>query len=1014
MLLIEQLLAKAGTTAAPTSAKFLYAWGHNNYGQLGGQDSFTSLSWTVVSGGRLHTAAIRSDNLLFTWGSGTSGQLGDGTAVGKSSPVQIGSSSWTAVSAAGYFTTAIRSGGTLFAWGNNTFGQLGDSTQVSKSSPVQIGSSSWTAVAAGFSHTAAIRSDGYLFTWGLNNQGQLGDGTSLGFNKSSPVQIGSSSWTAVASGQYHTAALRSGGTLFTWGLNGSGQLGDGTTTNRSSPVQIGSSSWTALRAGRYHCAAITSIGYLFTWGNNSQRSDGRLGDGTLTNRSSPVQIGSSSWTALAAGEAHTAAIRSDGYLFTWGYNFGGQLGDDTSGSVNNKSSPVQIGSDFASSSWTVVAAGSRHTVAITNNGTLFTWGLGTSGQLGDSTLVSKSRAQFISSSSWTAVAAGYRHTTAIRSGGTLFTWGYGPNGQLGDGTLVTKSSPVQIGSSSWTAVAAGGSHTAAIRSGGILFTWGTGSNGQLGDGTTAQKSSPVTVGGPPTIRSSPVQIGSSSWTAVAAGGTHAVAIRSDNLLFTWGLGTSGQLGDSTLVSKSSPVQIGSSSWTAVAAGDRHSVAIRSDNLLFAWGYNSLGSLGDGTNLSKSSPVQIGSSSWTAVAAGNRHTAAIRSDNLLFTWGLGTSGQLGDGTIVTKSSPVIVGSISSASWTNTSIGNSIIGAASLTASTTPTSGNNDDGYWTLTLPWNYIFNATTYTQVFVGTNQYLTFGAGSTLFNTLSASNPALDKIMYAAGDRSVQRIYSGTEGTAPNRTFRIRSEGNSTSSGTLGSPTQVFEFIFYENDTRRIDVQIGVMSTAGTGISGVYTPAGVSLVSYTPAANTGNNISNSGGGILTASSWTAVSAGISHTVAIRSDGTLFTWGAATNGTLGDGTLVSKSSPVQIGSSSWTAISVGTRHTAAIRSGGTLFTWGYGLSGQLGDGTTASKSSPVQIGSSSWTAVGAGGYFTTAVRSGGTLFTWGDNRYGQLGDNTIGLATGKSSPVQIGSSSWTAVSAGRYFTIAKRS
>jgi alpha-tubulin suppressor-like RCC1 family protein len=244
----------------------------------------------------------------------------------------------------------------LFGWGINNAGGVGDNTTIAKSSPVQIGSSSWTSVDRGVYHNIAIRSDGLLFTWGFNGSGQLGDDT-FDISKSSPVQIGSSSWIMAKGSHYGCLAIRSDGLLFAWGRNNFGQLGDLTTTLRQSPVQIGSSSWTFIDQWNNGdtSAAIRNDGMLFAWGLNSS---GQVGDNTTENKSSPVQIGSSSWISVCAGSNMTMAIRNDDLLYAWGSNTNGQLGD---GTVVGRSSPVQIG---GSQKFSNVQLGVSHAIAI--------------------------------------------------------------------------------------------------------------------------------------------------------------------------------------------------------------------------------------------------------------------------------------------------------------------------------------------------------------------------------------------------------------------------------------------------------------------------------------------------------------------------------------------------------------------------------------------------------------------------------------------------------------------------
>ena len=354
----------------------------------------------------------------------------------------------------------------LWTWGRNNLGQLGDNTAVSKSSPVQTiaAGTNWKQVSSGFIHTAAIKTDGTLWLWGKNNIGQLGDNTAV--TKSSPVQTiaAGTNWKLVSGGSNHTAAIKTDGTLWLWGYNSYGQLGDNTIVNKSSPVQTiaGGTNWKQVSSGgSKHIAAIKTDGTLWTWGYNSY---GQLGDNTAVSKSSPVQTisGGTNWKLVSSGAYHTAAIKTDGTLWTWGYNSLGALGDNT---AVNKSSPVQT--IAAGTNWKLVSGGAFHTTAIKTDGTLWTWGYNNNGQLGDNTRVNKSSpVQTISGgTNWKLVSSGYYHTTAIKTDGTLWLWGYNSYGQLGDGTIANKSSPVQTiaAGTNWKLVGGGQYHTAAIR-----------------------------------------------------------------------------------------------------------------------------------------------------------------------------------------------------------------------------------------------------------------------------------------------------------------------------------------------------------------------------------------------------------------------------------------------------------------------------------------------------------------------------------------------------------------------
>ena len=360
--------------------------------------------------------------------------------------------------------------GSLWLWGYNDSaaaqaGVLGDNTSVSKSSPVQTvsGGTNWKQVAAGLYHAAAIKTDGTLWTWGYNSTGTLGDGSSI-VNKSSPIQTvsGGTNWKQVAGGQSHAAAIKTDGTLWTWGYNAQGQVGDNSITHRSSPIQTvsGGTNWKLVAGGKYHTVAIKTDGTLWLWGYNS---GGQLGDNTSTHRSSPVQTiaGGTNWKSVSGGSAHTVAIKTDGTLWTWGQNTLGQLGDNTR---INKFSPVQT--IAGGTNWKSVSSGIAYTAAIKTDGTLWLWGHNNYGQLGDNTIVHRSSpVQTVSGgTNWKQVAGGGFNIASIKTDGTLWTWAYNAQGQLGDNTIVHRSSPIQTvsGGTNWKLVAAGQQHTSAI------------------------------------------------------------------------------------------------------------------------------------------------------------------------------------------------------------------------------------------------------------------------------------------------------------------------------------------------------------------------------------------------------------------------------------------------------------------------------------------------------------------------------------------------------------------------
>lgn len=335
---------------------------------------------------------------------------------------------------------------TLYMTGTNGVGQLGQNNLIYRSSPVQVGSESlWQNVSASNSATFAIKSDGTLWAWGGNTYGLLGRNNQIAM--SSPVQVGAlTSWQLVSGGYYSCAAIRTDGTLWTWGYNNAGQLGHGDAVNKSSPVQVGSGSWSYVSVGIFAMMGVTTAGQLYSWGNGQGAGGASiLGLGDIQPRSSPTQVGAgTTWLKAIIGQYSSMATKTDGTIWGWGYNVAGQIGDNT---TINRSSPVQVG---ALTSWTLAKTnGYAHSIGRRNNGTLWLWGRGTYGELGQNSAISySSPVQLGSGTDWSSefIPLYASANVAIKTDGTLWVWGQNPSGRFGTNNTTNYSSPVQVGS----------------------------------------------------------------------------------------------------------------------------------------------------------------------------------------------------------------------------------------------------------------------------------------------------------------------------------------------------------------------------------------------------------------------------------------------------------------------------------------------------------------------------------------------------------------------------------------
>ena len=336
----------------------------------------------AVAGGWYHNIALAKDGTVWFWGTNYTGDLiGQGVKENKPVIMQVpGLTGIKSIDVGCHHNIALRKDGTVWAWGYNDSGQLGDGTTENRPTPVRVAKLNGVeAIVAGYSHSVALKKDGTVWTWGMNYDDQLGAVTS-GDKSILPIQVaGLTNVVAVAAGEGHTLALKKDGTIWAWGSNSNGQLGSGTKANNSLvPVQVsGLTGMTAITSGGFHNIALRRDGTVWSWGSNC---DGQLGNGTNKDSSVPVQITGVRGASVVAGECHSIILKQDGTVWVFGLNIDGQLGD---GTTDDRFTPVQV---LGLTDVYAVTGGYSHTVALRQDGTVWVWGNNRYGQLGSSSV----------------------------------------------------------------------------------------------------------------------------------------------------------------------------------------------------------------------------------------------------------------------------------------------------------------------------------------------------------------------------------------------------------------------------------------------------------------------------------------------------------------------------------------------------------------------------------------------------------------------------------------------------
>ena len=952
----------------------------------------------------------------------------------------------------------------LWVWGNNGAGQLGvnDSSPNSRSTPVttSVGSSTWKQISCGGSHTAAIKIDGTLWTWGYGGNGILGNAFPSSSNTPITTFAGGTNWKQVSCGNNYTSAVKTDGTLWTWGNGTSGALGvlENFLTTSVTPITTfsGGTNWSdtatgvaeelyTISGGYRMSSAIKTDGTLWTWGS---QLTGNASSGTFD---TPLTTfaGGTTWKQVSSGRNQVAAIKTDGTLWIWGSNSGGGLGISDTQSVSFFAS-TPITTFTGGTTWKQVSCGYDYSAAVKTDGTLWTWGTSPTittnilARLFGTTILFP----LLISSTWADTATGVAeelytfaggktHSAGIKTNGTLWTWGnnaYGltRSGQLGIGdSNVERSTPVTTfaGGSTWKQVSVGYYHTAAIKTDGTLWTWGNGGSGRLGNNLTTIRSTPVTT-----------FAGGTTWKQVACGSNHTAAIKTNGTLWTWGSGLNARLGANNTNDSYTPITTfaGGTTWKHVSAGDTHTAAIKTDGTLWIWGSNLNMQLGINqiSSITRSTPVTTfaGGTTWSQVSCGILHTAAVKTDGTLWTWGYTGNGRLGN-TIITgnRSTPVTTFS-GGTNWKQVSCGSNFTTAVK-TDGTLWTWGTAANGR----LGNNSTSNTSTPVTTFAGGTTWKQVYAGDT--HTIALRDDGTTKELFSFGNNIRGQLGSSVANNVPGQVFSYTNNWKQVSCAAAGN-------------------HIGAVKTDGTlwtWGNGSFGRLGNTIITGTISTP----VTTFAGG----TTWSQVSCGDGHTAAVKTDSTLWTWGRNTVVQLGNNTATNASTPVTTfaGGTNWKQVSCG-YHTAAVKTDGTLWGWGANTSGQLGINNLSNRSTPVTTfaGGTTWKQVSCGqlhtlalsddtinkrlfvfgnntngqlgnrlsifnpvttfaggtnwkqvscGYHIAAVKTDGTLWTWGNNANGQIGINDT--ITIKTTPVTTfaGGTTWKQVSCGSFHTAA---
>lgn len=1050
-----------------------WCWGSGGTGQLGNggtADSFLPVKVSNISN-FVHlnvstssgVCGVVRDGKGYCWGTETNGEFGNGATSGlQTVPSEVSNiTDFVKISLRPNYACGLRGNGQIWCWGNDgAHGKLGNGPSVGNSDvPSQVVNiDDFIDVEGGNLFACGIRKNGEAWCWGEDTNGRLGNGPTITANMDSPYKViganfikmksylatiaitdttpikttaSVSTRDKIAGGLHSVCAIKPDTSLYCWGSDVDGQLGNGdaVTADQHSPYPVfteDSLGWNSVSGGKLiesgsgHYCGIKTDGTAWCWGRGTA---GQLGNGTTSASAIPVKITSTeSWSIIRAAAGHSCGIKADGSAWCWGKGTEGQLGNNSASSSNI---PVQISSNTG---WKDIDLGSDNTCGIKTDGTLWCWGLAANGRLGLGSSVTTSQTspqQVGKDTDWSSVYLGAGTACAIKLDGTAWCWGRNNNGILGTGsnTPAEHDTPQLLRDPGpWMKVVPpyASTHNCGIKMDGSAWCWGSDANGRLGNGPT------ITA-----IQYLPYPVsGGGIWKDITVGDT-SCGIKSDDSVWCWASDTNGKIGNGPVITanQDSPYPVSFMPGKAKFIGDDAGAGS------LAQGNMALGTQGFVESAAATNSLTFPGSGQSVL----RNTAA-RADLLLDAQESGVNAQFAIGTtnnryaFGTSATTGSFGLINNWGWlsdNNRALEVGVDGNVGIGTNGSPAAKLDVAGGIKLSA-------LSTCGATVQGTLKYQ--GGSVQYCNSSNAWVPLGYTESAALWDTSPRAVSAGIGNSCAMKNNGTAWCWGEAVSGRLGDgqtatdrtlPVQV------QTDTGPGGwsdwISLSVAENSG-GLSGLVCGIrGDGSAWCWGLGRAGNGISatnprpvrvQTDSGAAGWNDWVQISPGDDHSCGRRANGTAWCWGLGTDGKLGNAGTTSQLRPVAVlqdtGSSSWSdwiQISSGGQHTCGIRSNGSAWCWGNGASGQLGNNSTSSVSQPTQVRDSAgggywndWVSISAGNNSSCGIRADGSAWCWGRPNNFRLGNNDD--TTPQTKPARVhdrtsstGWSDWVSISAG---------